>query len=282
MHAVQMRLRRVADEELTAARVPTGVRHRQRPRDVLVHVLVGLTLDRVAGSARADAPLARLGTGVAPLDHEIRDDAVELGAIVESRVGELLEVGDGIGNLVGEQLQLDATLGSLEHGLLVRHHGSRERRSASAAGVATGSEQEVPTHTVAVGAVAILRTTILRGRYVCSASRCMSHAAPGPCGPDTSMRVTGLTAQSAARSKVAPYRASCDAAPPNVRSWRSSRRRQSWSSVSAERRARTNAATPLPEGVGASWTGLAGVARYAAPPPPPFWSRARSKKPPLA
>src|SRR5438093_3025299 len=49
----------------------------------------------------------------------------------------------------------------------------------------------------------------------------MSHAAPGPLAPDTSMRVTGFRAQSIARTSVAPYKASCDAAPPKVASWRS-------------------------------------------------------------
>src|SRR5207244_2815347 len=71
---------------------------------------------------------------------------------------------------------------------------------------------------VAAGRSGIVRITTSRGRYACRATRCMSQAAPLPLGPDTAILVTGFTAQSTACSSVAPYRASCPATPPNVRS----------------------------------------------------------------
>src|SRR2546430_10323896 len=46
VHSVEMSLGRVTDEELAAAGVLTGVRHRQRSRDMLVRVFLRHTLDR--------------------------------------------------------------------------------------------------------------------------------------------------------------------------------------------------------------------------------------------
>src|SRR5216117_2461217 len=45
--SVKVRLGRMTDEELAAAGVLPGVGHGQRPRDVLVDVLLGLALDGV-------------------------------------------------------------------------------------------------------------------------------------------------------------------------------------------------------------------------------------------
>src|SRR3989442_152354 len=58
--SVKVRLGSMTDEELAAAGVLPGVGHGQRPRDVLVDVLLGLALDGVAGPAGADASLPRL------------------------------------------------------------------------------------------------------------------------------------------------------------------------------------------------------------------------------
>src|SRR5207244_1820141 len=80
--SVKVRLGSMTDEELAAAGVLSGVGHGQRPRDVLVDVLLGLALDGVAGTARADPPLPGLRIGVASLNHEVGDHAVELGAVV--------------------------------------------------------------------------------------------------------------------------------------------------------------------------------------------------------
>src|SRR3989454_6602324 len=133
--SVKVRLGRMTDEELAAAGVLPGVGHGQRPRDVLVDVLLGLALDGVAGPAGADASLPGLRNRVTTLNHEVRDHAVKLGAVIESRVREFLEVRDRAGHFVGEQLHVDSALRGLENGLFVRHHHSRERFSSTCATV---------------------------------------------------------------------------------------------------------------------------------------------------
>src|SRR6185369_16613270 len=74
--------------------------HRERADFVFLRIAGGLALDLVARTSGADARIAGgqvAGVGIAALDHEVRDDAVELHAIVETTVGQLLEVGDGVG-----------------------------------------------------------------------------------------------------------------------------------------------------------------------------------------
>src|SRR5256886_7782461 len=77
VHSVEMSLGRVTDEELAAAGVLTGVRHRQRSRDMLVRVFLRLTLDRVSRATGAHRSLAGFGIGIASLDHEIGDHPME-------------------------------------------------------------------------------------------------------------------------------------------------------------------------------------------------------------
>src|SRR6266705_2957303 len=112
--SVKVRLGSMADDELAAAGVLPGVGHGQRPRDVLVDVLLGLALDGVAGPAGADASLPGLRNRVTTLNHEVRDRAR---------------------HFVGEQLHVDSALRGLENGLFVRHHHSRERFSSTCATV---------------------------------------------------------------------------------------------------------------------------------------------------
>src|SRR2546429_9480045 len=135
----------MADEELAASRVLPGVGHGQRARDVLVHVAVRLALDGVARPARADLALAALGMGVAPLDHEVGNHAVELRAVIEPGIGELLEVGHGGGGFVAEQVQHDRAPHGLHHPLLVRHQLPAERFSSTCATVFIPT---IPTETV--------------------------------------------------------------------------------------------------------------------------------------
>src|SRR5690349_1678557 len=58
--AVEVALRRVADEELATARVFPRVRHRQRSGDVLMGVALRLALNAVAGAAGARASVVRI------------------------------------------------------------------------------------------------------------------------------------------------------------------------------------------------------------------------------
>jgi hypothetical protein len=64
----------------------------------------------------ASATLRILGVGIAALDHEAGDDAVEGGPVVEPLLGEVREVLHVAGSLVGEELDLDLAERGLEDG----------------------------------------------------------------------------------------------------------------------------------------------------------------------
>src|SRR5262249_20240158 len=130
--AVEVRLGRVADEELRAPRVAPGVGHRQRPAHVPFRGGVDLALDVVAGAAGAGAERA------AALDHKVVDHPVEREPVVEGPLHLLPglgvdpfplsgrqadEVGDGAGGVGLEQLGDDFPLGGLEVHFL-GHDGS--------------------------------------------------------------------------------------------------------------------------------------------------------------
>ncbi len=111
------------DEELTTVGVGAGVGHGEAARDIEVEVGVELIGEGVAGIAHAGAG------GVAALNHEFGNDAVEGGAVVEGLVvlllvgdgvgpvfgalGESDEVGDGVWGLLLEELAGDAAHGSV-------------------------------------------------------------------------------------------------------------------------------------------------------------------------
>src|ERR1017187_2881919 len=112
MHAVQMLGVLLAQyhEELAAAGVFPGVRHAERADGVLARVAGGLAFDHPARTARTDAAVAGrqvTGVGIAALHDEVRDHAVELDSVIEARVRELLEVGDGRGGVLVEQPRRD-------------------------------------------------------------------------------------------------------------------------------------------------------------------------------
>ena len=97
MLRVQPRVVDDVDEELASPGVRARVRHGDRSSRVPV-VRGELVLDRVAGAAVSGA------LGVAALDHEARDDAVEDRAVVEVRLDELAEVRGRNGHPVAEEL----------------------------------------------------------------------------------------------------------------------------------------------------------------------------------
>src|ERR1019366_6384197 len=106
-------------EELAAARVLARVRHRERAHLVRPRVAGGFALDRPARTSRADARVAGGEVSrkrIATLDDEIRYDAVKLDAIIEARVGELLEVADGDGCVLLIQLGGDRAEVRFERG----------------------------------------------------------------------------------------------------------------------------------------------------------------------
>ena len=107
--AVKPRAFDMRDEELRAVGVRTGVGHGQNAA-LVAKAVVGFVFEAVARAAATDALRA------AALDHEIGDDAVEVQAVVETALGQIDEVGDGQRGLLGFQLDLDGTAGSVELG----------------------------------------------------------------------------------------------------------------------------------------------------------------------
>jgi hypothetical protein len=96
MDLVEVGLRRMGDEELAATGVLAGMRHGECPRGVLVSVQVGLALDFVPRPPGADPRVpGLLGERIPTLNHEVRDDAVEPGSIIEFAIRQFLEIAHG-------------------------------------------------------------------------------------------------------------------------------------------------------------------------------------------
>src|SRR5829696_7400597 len=109
------------DEELAAVGVRAAVGHRERAADDLV--VVDLVLELVAGGAGAGALRA------AALDHEVADHAVEDQPVVVAVLRELHEVVDGLGCVLGEQLQLNLAVVGVHGGLAHRLFATSTRSS---------------------------------------------------------------------------------------------------------------------------------------------------------
>src|SRR5689334_3583773 len=104
VHAIEVPAAGVAqhDEELAATGILAGVGHGESADLMRLRIAGGLTLDLVAGPPGANPGVSRRkisGEGIATLDDEIRDHAVEFDAVVEPAIGELLEVLDGLWGL---------------------------------------------------------------------------------------------------------------------------------------------------------------------------------------
>src|SRR5215204_1355672 len=109
------------DEELAAVRVGPRVGHREGAADDLV--LVDLVLELVAGAAGAGA------LRTAALNHEVADHAVEDQPVVVAVLRELHEVVDGLGCVLGEQLQLNLAVVGVHGGLAHRLFATSTRSS---------------------------------------------------------------------------------------------------------------------------------------------------------
>ena len=97
MPAIQVWSGRQRDEKLTAVRVGSGVRHRKNSFRVVFQFWVKFIRKFVARSASSRAG------GVAALNHESIDDAMENHAVVKFLLRELYEIVHGIGYLLFEQ-----------------------------------------------------------------------------------------------------------------------------------------------------------------------------------
>ena len=106
-------------EELGTTAVGTAVRHAQSPHLIgesgTVEVLV---LDAVAWAARAAAGgVGVLGVRATALQHEARDDAMEVKPVEVALVGEVEEITGCDRHTVGEQFDGDVTLAGLHQDL---------------------------------------------------------------------------------------------------------------------------------------------------------------------
>ena len=93
MLSIQPRCWRQCDEELTPVRVLPAVRHAQDPSTCMLQCRIDLVVELFAVNGRAAAPGAG---GVAGLQHEVWDYAVEDDGIVVAALGKSGEVGAGL------------------------------------------------------------------------------------------------------------------------------------------------------------------------------------------
>jgi len=93
--------RDVSDEELGAVGARAGIGHGEDAGFGVFEGRVEFVTELVAWAAGAGAG------GVAALDHEVGDDAVEFDAVVVAALGEVEEVGAGHGRLRGEERAFD-------------------------------------------------------------------------------------------------------------------------------------------------------------------------------
>jgi hypothetical protein len=98
---VEMRLRRVRDEELAAIGVRACVRHRNNAGVVLERIATQFVLELVAGTAAPGA------CGVAALNHEVVDDAMKRYSVIEAFASQKDEVVDRLGRMLGIELEFD-------------------------------------------------------------------------------------------------------------------------------------------------------------------------------
>ena len=105
------------DEELGTVGAGARVRHGKHAGAVMLEVRAALVLKTVAGASHARAG------GVAALDHEIRNHAVELEAVIEAPGSQVQKGSRRHGRLGSEYRQLDVALGSVDGDILVSCHG---------------------------------------------------------------------------------------------------------------------------------------------------------------
>jgi len=107
MLSIEPRAGDVGDEELRTVGVGTRIGHRENARAGVLQRGVEFIGKFVAWAAGTGAVWASC------LNHEVRNDAMELQAIVEALFDEVFKVLDGLGGLVRKQLTLDGAAAGL-------------------------------------------------------------------------------------------------------------------------------------------------------------------------
>ncbi len=100
----------VGDEELRPIGIGAGIGHRQNSGARMLEVGVKLIGKFVTGATGSGA------LRTAGLNHEIRDHAVKLQAVIKSIFRQFLKIGHGLGNLVVEKFAADGALVRLNGG----------------------------------------------------------------------------------------------------------------------------------------------------------------------
>ena len=108
--AIQVRRRAVGDEKLAAVGAWSCIGHRQDAGLVVTQFGHEFVFEVVAGTAHA----AALRT--AALDHEIADDAMKLQSIIVAALGQVDEIGNGDGGLIGKKVDIDGAFAGFHDG----------------------------------------------------------------------------------------------------------------------------------------------------------------------
>ena len=126
----------MGDEKLGTVGAGARVRHGKHAGAVMPEVRGKLVFKTVAGASHARAG------GIAALDHEIRNHAVEGDALVVPSAGEVQEVGYGDGRLGGVKGQFNIPFGSGDDDIDVLEAGCGFRGGAEARQGAQGTQQK--------------------------------------------------------------------------------------------------------------------------------------------
>ena len=118
----------MGDEELASVGPRTRVGHGEETGAVVLQSGSELVGELVARTAHAGAG------GIASLDHEIRDDAVEGDAVVEAAAGEVEVVGDRDRGLARKERCMDVPLGGVDNDADILHRFGRVGGSGDARG----------------------------------------------------------------------------------------------------------------------------------------------------
>lgn len=102
MLAIQMRLRKVRNEELRATRIRASIRHRNHASFMLE--IIRFIVDGITRTTRS------IAIRVATLDHKARNDTMEEKAIIKPGIGEFNKVRYGIRSGLEVQVHNDFTL----------------------------------------------------------------------------------------------------------------------------------------------------------------------------
>src|ERR1035437_5046904 len=146
---IQVRSGCHGNEELAAVGIGSGVGHGEEAGLGVFQGGVELVGEFVAGPATART------FGIAALDHEIRNDAMKNGAVVERlpgfrTIGKGDKVVHGVGRLIGEKLDLEFACGGIECGVNFVGHLSncnsmgKDGNSDSASSVLIDADSPLP------------------------------------------------------------------------------------------------------------------------------------------